>query len=501
LRTPDPGTRSIPTIAVILAGGTGQRIGLKVPKQLLKISGKPVIQHAINAFDKSPLIDEILVLMTPGFVAEAEKIISNCHLTTPTRVIEGGPSRSETTRRAIAALGQAECNVLLHDAVRPLVDQRIIDDCVRALRDYPAVDVAIPSSDTIIMVDQIADVEVISDIPDRSRLRRGQTPQAFRLSVLRRAYELAASDPAFTTTDDCGVVRRYLPDVPIRVVEGTEHNMKITHPIDVYLADKLFRLASHIAPEHASTETYENQLAGRTAVIFGGSCGIGRAIGDLLRSFGATVFPFSRSLTGTHVENPEHVAAALAKAHRETGRIDFVVNTAGILRIGKLAELDETSIEEALRVNYLAPVQIARASLPYLQETSGSLLLFTSSSYTRGRADYSLYSSSKAAVVNLTQALADEWSTADVRVNCINPERTATPMRTRAFGEEPADTLLTAAAVAETSVDVLISGITGHIVDIRRGAEREQSSGLGPIAAAVLDAEAELEERTVGSDA
>ena len=118
-------------------------------------------------------------------------------------------------------------------------------------------------------------------------------------------------------------------------------------------------------------------------------------------------------------------------------------------------------------MNYLAPIAIARASLPYLRSSGGQLLLYTSSSYTRGRAGYSVYSSTKAAIVNLTQALADEWSTDGVRVNCINPERTATPMRTRAFGDEPAGSLLTARAVALTSIDVLLADISGQVVDVR----------------------------------
>ena len=98
----------------------------------------------------------------------------------------------------------------------------------------------------------------------------------------------------------------------------------------------------------------------------------------------------------------------------------------------------------------------------------GSLLLFTSSSYTRGRSGYSLYSSAKAAVVNLTQALADEWAADGVRVNCVNPERTGTPMRTRAFGQEPAESLLDSAAVARASLDTLLSPGTGHVVDLRK---------------------------------
>jgi 2-C-methyl-D-erythritol 4-phosphate cytidylyltransferase len=118
-------------------------------------------------------------------------------------------------------------------------------------------------------------------------------------------------------------------------------------------------------------------------------------------------------------------------------------------------------------VNYLAPVTIAQAAIGYLAATRGHLLLYTSSSYTRGRAGYSLYSSTKAAVVNLTQALADEWSEIGVKVNCVNPERTQTPMRLRAFGAEQPGTLLSPMAVALTSVDVLVSELTGHVIDVR----------------------------------
>jgi ribitol-5-phosphate 2-dehydrogenase (NADP+) / D-ribitol-5-phosphate cytidylyltransferase len=136
-----------------------------------------------------------------------------------------------------------------------------------------------------------------------------------------------------------------------------------------------------------------------------------------------------------------------------------------------------------IEVNYVAPVMIARLALPYLQRSRGQLLMYTSSSYTRGRAGYSIYSSTKAAVVNLTQALAEEWGPLGVRVNCINPERTGTPMRTKAFGEEPPDSLLDADAVALTSLDVLISGLTGQVVDVRR-LDPAEPAGLRPVAEA-----------------
>ncbi len=203
-------------------------------------------------------------------------------------------------------------------------------------------------------------------------------------------------------------------------------------------------------------------------MVFGGGSGIGADLVNLAREYGADVFSFSRSGTGTHVEDPAQVRAALADAYAITGRIDHVVLTAGLLQTGPLADADAASIAESVGVNFMAPVNVAQASIEYLGRTKGQLLLYTSSSYTRGRANYALYSACKAAVVNLMQALADEWSPLGVRVNCMNPERTGTPMRTRAFGEEPPDSLLTSTAVARASLDVLVSSLTGHVFDIRR---------------------------------
>lgn len=487
------------TTAVVLAGGTGQRVGLSIPKQLIKVAGKAVIEHTLAIFEEAEDIDDVIVLMAPGYAQDVERIVAKSGLTKVSRVLEGGATRNETTRRAITALGEGlaegeDRNVLFHDAVRPLLSQRVITDCVRALERYQAVDVAIPSADTIIVTRTHGeDGEFITDVPDRSRLRRGQTPQAFRLSTIRRAYEIAADDPNFQATDDCSVVLRYLPDVPIHVVPGDEFNMKVTQPVDVFLTDKLFQLASTAAPAQSDEAAYRERLSGKTVVVFGGSYGIGRDIADLAAGYGATVYPLGRSTTGTHVENPEDVSAALAKAHADTGRIDYVVNTAGVLRIGKLAETDDATIEEALKVNYLAPVRIARAAHRYLAETGGQLLLYTSSSYTRGRAEYSLYSSTKAAMVNLTQALADEWAADGVRVNCVNPERTATPMRTKAFGQEPAGTLLSSEAVARTSLDVLLSTMTGHVIDVRQQdptADATQAGSFERALAAALSSDA-----------
>ena len=133
-------------------------------------------------------------------------------------------------------------NLIFHDAARPLVTPRIIDDITSALHDHDAVTVALPSADTIIEVDG----EFIENIPDRSRLRRVQTPQAFKIATIRQAYDNALKDPDFKVTDDCGVVRKYLPDTPIYVVEGAECNMKLTYQEDTELLETYLRLLEQL---------------------------------------------------------------------------------------------------------------------------------------------------------------------------------------------------------------------------------------------------------------
>lgn len=476
------------TVAVVLAGGTGSRVGMSTPKQLLKVAGKTILEHTVAVFEESPDVDEVIVLMAPGWLPEAVDIVAKAGFTKVSRVLAGGATRNATTDIALAALGDAEANVLFHDAVRPFVDHRIIRDCVEALDDYEAVDVAIASADTIVRVEHHEADDLIADIPSRALMRRGQTPQAFRLSTIRAAYALADQDPGFAATDDCSVVLRYLPDVPIKVVEGSEQNIKVTFPIDLFLADQLFRLGS-TSSQAPAAERYEERMRGRTLVVFGGSYGIGAEIADVARALGASVHSFSRSQTGTSVQDPAAVEAALEQVAAETGRIDYVVVTAGVLHRSALDECSEEVVRESIEVNLLGPVFIARASARHLARTHGQLLLFTSSSYTRGRAGYSLYSSTKAALVNLTQALAEEWEALGIRVNCVNPERTSTPMRLQAFGAEAPETLLSARTVALSAIDVLVADDTGRVSDVRIARE-EQLPAVGGRPPAGADAAA-----------
>lgn len=451
------------TVAVILAGGVGTRVGLGIPKQLIKIAGKAIVEHTLENVHASEHIDEIIVMMHPESISDLESLLGSERFPKLTRILPGGATRNDTTQLALAAIADDDTKVLFHDAVRPFIDEGIISACVAALADHEAVDTAIPSADTIIEVD---DRGYISDIPARSRLRRGQTPQAFRAGTLRRAYERANTDPEFTATDDCGVVFTYLPDVPIFVVEGTAENMKVTEPIDIAIADKIFQMQTASLSADPDDDT-PLDMTGHVMVVFGGSYGIGASVVELAERAGAVVHSFSRSATGTDITSSKDIRAALAQAQEASGRIDSVVVTAGVLTISPLAATSRRTIKSSLWTNLAGPANVARLALPYLQESQGEVVFYTSSSYTRGRANYSLYSATKAGIVNLTQALAEEWAEEGVRVNCINPQRTDTPMRRQAFGDEPPASLLSAEDVAATTLRVLSSEITGQVVDVK----------------------------------
>ncbi|MEV6982639.1 bifunctional cytidylyltransferase/SDR family oxidoreductase [Sphaerisporangium sp. NPDC051017] len=458
-------------VGVVLAGGVGRRMGHGRPKQLLKLGGRTIIEHTLAVFERAPEIDEVVVLMAPGFTAEAERIVARGGFRKVRQVVEGGATRTESTWRALQALGTDECDVLLHDAVRPLVEPRIISDCVKALRTHSAVNVAIPSSDTILVAAPGPSGEVIREIPDRSLLRRVQTPQGFRLSVIREAYERAWRDPDFAgrpATDDCGVVLRYLPDVPIHIVPGSERNMKVTHPVDVHIAEKLIELASRAAPAPAGPDACRRALEGRTVVVFGGDdTGIGPRIAGLATGYGATVHVFSRTTgpggSGVRVEDPASVAHALEQAAKRSGRVDHVVHVAGPVvgaaDGGGLDEVGEEAVREAITVDHLGPVTIARASLPYLRETRGHLLLSTLGASAGAWVNASLRSSTAAAVAALTRALAEEWADLGIKVNCVTLTDTGTPPVEPRHG----DSLPSPDDIARMAVTILASDLTGHL--------------------------------------
>lgn len=457
-------------IAVILAAGKGSRLDYGIPKQLVKLAGKPLIEHTLEIFEKNEAIHELAVVTNDICLDAIERIVTVGKFSKVKKILLGGEARYQSSLSAIRAYEEEARNVptnlIFHDAVRPLVSSAIVDRVINALEHHKAVDVAVRTTDTIVVVEP--STNTIVSIPPRGSLRNGQTPQGFEYDTIRRAYDMALTDPNFSATDDCGVVLRYAPEVPIYVVEGELENIKLTHAQDLFLLDKLFQLRVVDASSVSQKEPPAfPELQGKVMVVFGGTSGIGREMVNVARECGAKCYAFSRR-TGQKVQSPSSVRACLSSVFEKEGVIDFVVNTAAVLRKQALSNLSYEDIEESIDTNYLGAIVVAKESFDYLERSRGHLLLFTSSSYTLGRPHYSIYSSSKAAIVNLTQALSEEWSHANVRVNCMSPERTKTPMRVSTFGLEPDETLLGAQDVARAALRVLTKTYTGQVIAIRK---------------------------------
>ena len=454
------------TIAVVLAGGSGERFGGNVPKQFTKLAGKLVIEHTVEIFQRHAQVDEIIVVARGSDVDTVWNLARRGGWNKVSKVICGGVDRFGSTHSAVQALAAAHgaTRVLLHDAVRPLLTAPVIAACVERLETFEAVDVVIPSSDTLVVVN---DNGCITSIPSRASMRRGQTPQAFRLATLRDAYARALKAGKRDFTCDCGVVRAMLPQVEVATVEGSETNIKITNQLDLFLAEKLIQCGGIQFAEETEDAGALHALKGKRIAIFGGSSGIGRAIHDLALLNGASVHVASRSSNGVDVGDLGSVQGWLQQLATDGGAIDAVINTAGILIKKPFESMEAEELTRIVGTNYAGAVNVAFAARQHLARSRGALLNFTSSSYTRGRAFYAVYSSTKSAVVNLTQALAEEWQDEGIRVNCINPERTRTPMRTEAFGTEPAGSLLEPATVAYSALTTVLSSHTGLIVDVR----------------------------------
>ena len=448
--------------AIVLAGGDGNRFGGEMPKQFVRLAGDPILLRTIRALAAGP-IDRLIVVSHPNWLAETEALVATARISVPVAVVAGGSTRNESTRNGLLALEADDDDVVLvHDAVRPLlpleVILRSIEPIISGAAD--ATDTVIPSADTLVIMDG----DLVIEIPERGRYRRGQTPQSFRKSILVEAYEIAERARDLSATDDCSLVLRHVPGARLVGVAGDEINVKITTRIDMVMADRMLQMRV-LTP--GSEAPQEHPLAGARLLVIGGTNGIGRAIADEAVRQGARAEVDGSSL-GLDVRDYGAVERRIAEAAGRLGGIDHVVCTAGVLRIGTLAETRVVDMAEVIDVNLTGTLNVARAAYPHLRATRGSLTVFASSSFTRGRPNYVAYSASKAAVVNMAQGLSEEWWDEGIRVNAVSPERTDTPMRRRAFpGESPVG-LLGSEDVALATLRLIGSDLTGQVLDVRR---------------------------------
>ena len=386
------------TVAIILSGGEGERFGADIPKQLISLNGKPVLQWTIDCFNTHPEIDQIVIATNKEWMSEIKKMCPDAIITL------GGKTRQESSRNGLLACPSDTDYVIIHDAVRPLVDHKTISRCLTELKKgKKAVLTIIPSTDTLVRVDN----STIIQMEDRTIIKRAQTPQCFDYKTILQAHEKTN----ITNSTDDGRLALEM-GIPLSSVMGSERNIKITTQADLYTAERLMQIS-----DQKSIEKID--LTNKKAIVFGGTSGIGKSTVNHLRNYGAKVFPVGRK------ECDIRDSESIEKLFYKIGKFDILINSAGILKPKKAMNMDNQLITDMIGTNLIGVINTCRLA-PRFMPRGGHIVNVGSSSAYRGRAGYSLYSASKAGLVNFSQALASEYEDFGIKVNVVSPPRTRT---------------------------------------------------------------------------
>ncbi len=231
-------------IAIILAGGTGKRMNDKfdVPKQFIKLKDKEIIIHTIQKFEGCDNIHKILIVMNTKWLDYTKRLIDKYGFRKVIDIISGGETRQESSYNSLTYLRKryykdlstnTDDVILIHDAVRPFVNQRIINETIKKTEEYSAVCTVVKTIDTIVESEN----EFVKAIPDRKSLYSEQTPQGFKFSLIWDAYEKGKEKYMHISTDDISFV--YNIGKPVYLMEGDYNNFKITTANDVLIAEYL----------------------------------------------------------------------------------------------------------------------------------------------------------------------------------------------------------------------------------------------------------------------
>lgn len=219
-----------------MAAGQGTRVGSSLPKQFIPIRGKMLVEFSLSVFQQHPLIQEIVMTVPAGFEMEKVDFLKNKY-SKLTDVVTGGAERFQSSWAAVKRFVARHDDVLLlHDAARPLLPARVIDDLVACLQNASAAVTALPATDTIL---QVSPQLMLEKTLKRSELYYAQTPQAFKAELLCDCFTKLSAASDFKPTDESGLVAHFHPEIPIHIVQGDPLNFKVTFPEDVLRVERL----------------------------------------------------------------------------------------------------------------------------------------------------------------------------------------------------------------------------------------------------------------------
>ena len=221
-------------IAIVLAGGTGSRMSLDMPKQFAVVKGKPIMAYTLSVFQNSPLVDSIYLVSHKEYFEQSKSIIEQYNITKVRDIIEGGQTRQESVFNALKQMDAKDDDIILiHDCARPLVDEQIIKDNIEQCKLHEAVETAVKAVDTTIEVSE----EQFENSLNRDKLYQVQTPQTFKYKLIKEAHENAIKNKLANITDDAQLVAKL--GHKVFIVNGKKTNLKVTTDEDLKILEAL----------------------------------------------------------------------------------------------------------------------------------------------------------------------------------------------------------------------------------------------------------------------
>lgn len=223
------------TSAVILAAGSSSRMGGDITKQFCEINGLPVVARTLIEFEKSPFIDEIILVAKADEMCNYDGFVEKYGITKPFKVVEGGQTRQESARFGSDAVNGKSKFIAIHDAARCLITQEMIARICHSAYLHGGAILAVKAVDTVKLGDKSA---FIDSTPDRKLTWQAQTPQVFKTNAFRAATYVAR-DEKFEGTDDASLLEHI--GIPVKLIEGSRENIKVTEPMDIYFAEAILK--------------------------------------------------------------------------------------------------------------------------------------------------------------------------------------------------------------------------------------------------------------------
>lgn len=425
---------------ILLAGGNGTRMNNKCPKQLMTINGKTILDIVIHQFLEINLVTKIILVILEKEFENIQRKYDNKKI----KIIKGGSTRFESSSKGLKQVENNTDYILIHDVARPFVPKKIIYNCVKYLQE--GFDCCAPYLNSTNSLLQYNNSKNKYSYINRANIKNIQTPSAFKKDIIINS-ELHSSQGF---TDHIGKILTINPNTKLKLFLGSKKNFKITYPEDFLFAESLMNNMNQISQLNFNGNK-------KKALVFGGNSGIGASIAEHLKLNNVEV-----TISNSKIRIQDDDLSQYKNINW-----DIIVNSIGtittknkksLINLFENINLDEFNY--AIETNFKSCIKISKLALKTMIN-GGHLLFIGSSSVKKGRKNFSVYSSTKMAIVSLTQSLAEEFLSKNIMVNCLHPSRTNTKMR-NVFNNKDNQNMLLASEVGRVAMGFCNGNITGQ---------------------------------------